>query len=287
MKKIPLSAIIEVFWDLQEKDRLLRPYPPSFPKHIPVDYVKYEAEKGNHPERNIRGDVGSSVHTVAESIDHIEDRIRFRYHLPNGRKHGDRIKYSSKIGKGCQYEVGYDRNSVETLGHETVQESYKREKKGSQERKKDSQKRVHERNVRKKESDSEHENSGQKPPKNPSSDESEYDNRIRCRRDEYLLDIFLKFGHVERRDRIGKRVRDNGHHDETWHDEFHVRLTSDGSELGSDKLTEYHVVESGRDNGWDERLGPDPEKSRDLFSDDGPVRDEKCAWRHAMSWCCG
>lgn len=63
------------------------------------------------------------MHRVAESIYHIENRIRMRYHLPYGREHRDRVEYSSEIGKRCEDKIGYYRCRIKAIGNESIEES--------------------------------------------------------------------------------------------------------------------------------------------------------------------
>ena len=65
------------------------------------------------------------MHPIAESIDHIEDRIGMRYHLPDGWEHRDRVEHSPKIGERCEDEVGNDGCRVKAIGYESVEESDK------------------------------------------------------------------------------------------------------------------------------------------------------------------
>jgi hypothetical protein len=67
------------------------------------------------------------MHPIAESVDHIEDRIRMRYHLPDWWEHRDRVEHSSEIGERCEDEVGNYGCRVKAISNESVQESDERE----------------------------------------------------------------------------------------------------------------------------------------------------------------
>ena len=114
-----------------------------------------------------------------------------------------------------------------------------------------------------------------------SRDEPKDDHPVWRWRYEDLLDCFLEFCHIERWYHMWERVHDHRHHHESWHDELHIRESSDDADTWSDELSEYHVVESCCDDGRDDRLLPHSEKPRDFFADDGGVWDEELWWVHS------
>lgn len=191
--------------------------------------------------------------------------------LPERREHGDRVEYSPEIGERSEDEIRDDRNPIKRIGKESIQESDEREEQGCQKRKEERESYMGESDVRKEESNSENQSTSQETPKNPSGYEPKYYDRIGRGRHQYLLDIFLKLRHIERWNCIHERTRYDRHHNKTRHDEFHVAFASDGGELRSDKLSEYHIIEGRRDDGRNEGLCPDPEKAGNLLSDDCPV----------------
>ncbi len=68
---------------------------------------------------------------------------------------------------------------------------------------------------------------------------------------------------------MGERIHDHTHHDESWHDELHIRKSPNLTDTRSDELTEYDIVECRRDDGWDDRLPPHADESGDLLANDG------------------
>jgi hypothetical protein len=72
------------------------------------------------------------MYSIAESVDHVEDRIGMRYHLPDRWEHRDRVEHSSEIGERCEDKIRNDRCRVETISHESVEESDERKKKRSE-----------------------------------------------------------------------------------------------------------------------------------------------------------
>ena len=115
-----------------------------------------------------------------------------------------------------------------------------------------------------------------------SRDESEDDHPIWSRWNEYFLDCLLELRHIERRHHMWERVQDHGHHHESWHDELHVRESTDDADTWSDELSEYHIVECCCDHWWYDRLFPHSEESRDFFADDSWVGDPELWWIHRV-----
>jgi hypothetical protein len=63
------------------------------------------------------------VHPIAESVDHIEDRIGVRDRLPDLRQHRDRVEHTPEIRERREDEVGNYGCRVKAIGYESVEES--------------------------------------------------------------------------------------------------------------------------------------------------------------------
>ena len=101
----------------------LAPDPLSPREHPPDDREKEYAKSDEHSEGYEWRDIRYSVHRVAESVDHIEDRIGVRHHLPDGWKHRDRVEHSTEIGEWCEDKIRNHRCRVKAISNESVQES--------------------------------------------------------------------------------------------------------------------------------------------------------------------
>ena len=130
-------------------------------------------------------------------------------------------------------------------------------------------------NVCKKEGNPEYQSTSQESTKYSSCDKSEDYNQIWSWWYEYFLDIFLKFRHIERRDRIHKRTRDYRHDNKSWDDEFHITSPSDRRELGPDKLPKYHIIEGSCNNRRNECLCPDTKKTSHFLTNNRPISYKK------------
>ena len=61
------------------------------------------------------------MHRVAESIDHIENRIGMRDRLPDLRQHRDRVEHTPEICERCEDEVGNYGCRVKAIGYKSVE----------------------------------------------------------------------------------------------------------------------------------------------------------------------
>ena len=94
-----------------------------FRKHPPDDREEYDTKSCEYSERYKWRDIRDSMHRVAESIDHIEDRVRMRDRLPDRWEHRDRVEHTPEIRERCEDKVGNDGCRVKAIGYESVQES--------------------------------------------------------------------------------------------------------------------------------------------------------------------
>ena len=99
----------------------LAPDPLSSREHPPDDREEYDTKSCEHPERYKRIDIRDSMHPIAESVDHIEDRIGVRDSLPDGWEHRDRVEHTPEICEWCEDEVGHHRCRVKAIRNESVE----------------------------------------------------------------------------------------------------------------------------------------------------------------------
>lgn len=218
--------------------------------------------------------------SIAESIYHIEYGIRVRYFLPETWKHIDGVEHSSEIRQWCEEEVRNDRDRVEAICEDAIEESDKREEKWREERKEYSESDMGEGNIREEKCDSEYDRTRHHTADDSTRDESEDHHPVWSGWDEDLFDRLLELRHIERWYHMGERVHDDRHHHESWYDELHIVHTTYNSDAWSDELTEYHIVEGRRDDRRYDRLLPYSEKSGDFLADDGHIGSEKCGRIH-------
>lgn len=220
------------------------------------------------------------MHSIAESIDHIEDRIRVWDVLPKGRKHLHRVEDSSEIGKWSEEKVRNDRDRVEAICEDAIQESYEREEEWCEECEEDREPDMSEGDVREEKCDSEYDRTCHHTTDDSPCDEAEDHYPVWSRWHEDLFDRLLELRHIERWYDMRERVHDDRHHDESWDDELHIVHTSDFPDTRSDKLPEYDIVERRRDDRRDDRLFPHAEETSDFLSDDGHIGSEQCRRIH-------
>lgn len=118
------------------------------------------------------------MHRVAESIDHIEDRIGMRDRLPDRGEHRDRVEHSSKIGQWCEDEVGNYGCRIKAISHESVQESDQSKEERSEECEEERESDMSKCNMREEHRHTEYDRPGHHATDDASRDESEDDHPI-------------------------------------------------------------------------------------------------------------
>ena len=138
------------------------------------------------------------MNCIAKPIHHVENRVQMRSQLPRRWEHRDRVEDTSEIGERCEDEVRNDRGGVETIGYQSVQESYEREEERSEKREDQHETDMCELEVCEEECNREDDTSCGHPSDHPSSDEAENHHPIGSWRYEDLFDRLLELRHIER-----------------------------------------------------------------------------------------